>query len=57
MNAGEITIAVNKEYLDTALMCFEDSKFSMSVCSPVSPILLENNQMSILILPLRIIED
>jgi hypothetical protein len=47
-------IGVNKEYLDTALLAFKGEKFSLKSISAVSPLLLENERKSVLVLPVRL---
>lgn len=49
-------IAVNKEYIDNVLMCFcfSNEKFNVHIKDRVSPIIFENDNISAVVLPVRI---
>lgn len=49
-----VTIGINKEYLEMALLPFKDEIFNMYSGSPVEPIIFENEHKSVLVLPIRI---
>lgn len=49
-----VTIGINKEYLEMALLPFKDETFNMYSGSPVEPIIFENEHKSVLVLPIRI---
>lgn len=50
----DVTIGINKDYLDTVLLAFKGESFTMYSGTPVEPILLENEHKSVLILPIRL---
>lgn len=50
----DVTIGINKEYLEMALLPFKGETFNMYSGSPVEPIVFENEHKSVLILPIRI---
>lgn len=50
----DVTIGVNKEYLEMALLPFKGEAFNIYCGTPVEPILLENENKSVLLLPIRL---
>lgn len=50
----DVTIGINKDYLDTVLLAFQGETFNIYSSSPVQPILLENECKSVLLLPVKI---
>lgn len=51
---AEFKAILNKRYLDEALICFSGEFFSIYVKDEKSPILLESNNISVVVVPLRI---
>ncbi len=47
-------VAFNKEYLDIALLCFGDKPFSINFKSRLAPMLMYNENIQIVILPIRL---
>lgn len=54
LDIKDIKMALNKEYLDIALMCFGDSEFDVYLSDSFSPIKLENENISEVVLPIKI---
>lgn len=49
----DLDVFLNKEYLDTALLCLNGQEFDVSLTDPLGPVLFENDKFSIIALPLR----